>query len=416
MTEEQLEQSLRKMRRWAGGLLILMLLLLLVSRFVEVRFSLHWMQYVHAFAEAAVVGGLADWFAVTALFRYPLGVKIPHTAIIPNKKDSIGRGIGKFVENNFLNPETLGPRIRSFDAVRKAEEWLAEPDNSMKVATQITKFIPEFLHGLDDANVQEFIKTNLTATLRNVDLAETGGNFLKTIVENDKDHRLFNELMKLVRQIVEENKPALKKAIADESPWLLKGVMQNQVFDRIMVKVNRVFSEVAADDNHPIRIKFHEQVGSFVYKLKTDEEYRRAAEQLKMEILNNPAVSDYINRLWTDIKEGIIRDTTSERSKIRQRIFRSIYGLSNSLLQEKEVRTKLNNYLYEAATNLIAQNRHYISTVIAETISKWDRNTMVEKLERQVGKDLQFIRINGTIVGGLIGLILHIIGEVLRIF
>jgi uncharacterized membrane-anchored protein YjiN (DUF445 family) len=271
------------------------------------------------------------------------------------------------------------------------------------------------LQGLDDENVQDFLRNNINTVVGRVDLAKVGSNVLETLVANDKDHQLFNEMLNLLQVVIEENKPLLKKVIADESPWLLKGVMQNQVFDRIMVKVNRTFMEVTKDPNHPIRQRFHTEVSQFIHKLKTDPEYQAKAHQLKKELIENETVQHYISNVWLDIKKSVLEDTQSDRSKIRQQIFRAVYGLSNSLLQDKSVREKVNGYLYQAATNVIAQNRHAISTTIADTIRNWDRNTMVEKLETQVGKDLQFIRINGTLVGGLIGLILHVLSEVLRI-
>lgn len=413
--EEARKKSLRKARRFATGLLLLMVVFLIISKIGESRYGLSWLEYVHAFAEAAVVGALADWFAVTALFRYPLGVRIPHTAIIPNKKDSIGRGIGKFVEGNFLNPDSLSKRIRNMDIASKAEEWLAEPDNAMAIAERLTQFLPELIEGLDDKNVQEFIRTNINSTLQKTDLSDVGGQVLKVLVENDKDNELFDEIIKLLQQLLQENKPALKEAIKEESPVLLKGIMSRQVFDRIVVKVNRRFTEIAKDENHPVRKQYQREIDLFIHRLQNDPEYKQRSEELKHELLNNPRVQAYFRNLGNDLKQMILEDARHNQSKIKQRIFRSIYGLSNGLLKEKEVRDRLNNWVYEAATNLIVENSSAISTMISDTIRKWDRETMVTKLETQVGKDLQYIRINGTLVGGAVGLTLHILAQFIKI-
>jgi uncharacterized membrane-anchored protein YjiN (DUF445 family) len=404
-------RQFRRMRRFATGLLIAMAVLLLLSRWGQTRFDLAFLEYFHAFAEAAVVGALADWFAVTALFRHPLGIPIPHTAIIPQNKDSIGRGLGNFVERNFLAPEVLSEKIERLDVVSKAEDWVAEPENSRMIAQRITQFLPELLDGLDDEDVRIFLSNNLSAGLEHVNLANIAGNGLEIMLENDEDQEFFNELVEMLRKLLDENKTELRKALRNESPWLFKGIMENQIFDRVIMRLNKGFNEIANDPQHPVRKRFLVEVRDLAERLKTSEEMRERSEELKRDIMSNEKFQAFITNIWEDVKQMIREDAAREDSRIQQNIHRAIYSLFNNLLHDQAVRDKLNSYINEGATNILARNRNMIATMIENTIRSWDKETMVDKLEMQVGKDLQFIRINGTLVGGTVGLLLHVIAD-----
>jgi len=409
--EDRNLQQLKRTRKWATASLVAMAVLLFVSRTLEVSLGWHWMEYVHAFAEAAVVGGLADWFAVTALFRYPLGIRVPHTAIIPNKQSSIARGIGQFVENNFLNPETLDDKLRNFDAVTRAENWLARPENAASIADRITRFLPELLEGLDDENVQEFLRSNLTVAVEQVDAGKLAGQALGAVVENDEEQKLFAELLRFLRQTLDENEDEIRDLIKAESPRLLRGLVERQVIDRVVNRLNKGFDAMARNPEHPARKRFYDSLRRTVSRLETDPEYSQGFNRAKQDLLYNPQVQHYIQRLWLNAKARITADASNRDSEIRDRLYRGIYGLANNLLKDEAVRNQLNNYLYEVATNALAANRKAISGLITETVENWDRSTLVDKLEIQVGKDLQFIRINGTLVGGLVGLLLHIAAQ-----
>lgn len=401
----------------ATGLLILMLILMVISKFAESKLGLDWMSYVHAFAEAATVGALADWFAVTALFRYPLGLKIPHTAIIRRNKDSIGRGLGGFVEKNFLTEEAISREVRGFDFATRAETWLAQTENSMEVAERITNVIPELLKSTDDENVREFFASNITSVIEQMDASEIAGQVLEVVIENDKDNRLFNELIKAIDQFVDENADVIQKYINKEVPRTAKFFLGGSkgVNDKVMKRLNAALTELANDPNHPMRESFHENIEKFIERLKTDEEFREQINSMKNEMLNNPAVQAYFGNLWNELKAMLLYDTQENHGEIKRRIFRTIFGLSNSLLNDPEVRTMMNEYLYNSATQLVIQNRSAVTKLIEQTVEDWNEETLVRNLEILVGKDLQFIRINGTLVGGVVGLLLHAISEYIHI-
>ena len=410
-------RSLRRMQFIATGLLILMLILMVISKFAESKLGLDWMSYVHAFAEAATVGALADWFAVTALFRYPLGLKIPHTAIIRRNKDSIGRGLGGFVEKNFLTEEAISREVRGFDFATRAETWLAQTENSMEVAERITNVIPELLKSTDDENVREFFASNITSVIEQMDASEIAGQVLEVVIENDKDNRLFNELIKAIDQFVDENADVIQKYINKEVPRTAKFFLGGSkgVNDKVMKRLNAALTELANDPNHPMRESFHENIEKFIERLKTDEEFREQINSMKNEMLNNPAVQAYFGNLWNELKAMLLYDTQENHGEIKRRIFRTIFGLSNSLLNDPEVRTMMNEYLYNSATQLVIQNRSAVTKLIEQTVEDWNEETLVRNLEILVGKDLQFIRINGTLVGGVVGLLLHAISEYIHI-
>ncbi len=415
--DEKRIAELKRMQFIATGLLVLMLILMIISKFAESKLGLDWMSYVHAFAEAATVGALADWFAVTALFRYPLGLKIPHTAIIRKNKDSIGRGLGSFVENNFLTEEAISREVRGFDFATRAETWLAKTENSMEVAERITNVIPELLKSTDDENVREFFANNITNVVERMDVGEIAGRILEVIIENDKDHRLFDELVKAIDKFVEENTDVIQKYINQEVPRTAKFFLGGSkgVNDKVMTRLNKALTELAEDPNHPMRERFLENIQNFVKRLKEDKEFRKQINDMKQEMLHNPAVQTYFGNLWNDLKATLLRDTQENHGELKRRIFRAIFGLSNSLLNDPEVRTMMNEYLYTSATQVVVQNKSAVTKLIEQTVEDWNEETMVRRLEILVGKDLQFIRINGTLVGGIVGTILHAISEYIHI-
>lgn len=411
MSEAENRRKFRRMRRIATASLVLMGALLLLTRFGQTQLHLPWLGYVHAFAEAAVVGGLADWFAVTALFRHPLGIPIPHTAIIPHNQPSIARGIARFVEGNFLAPEILEDKIQSLDLIGRSERWLAEPENSRMVAERVTAFLPELVDGLDDDDVQDFLVLNLSAGLERADVATILGQLLELINGSDRENEIFNDLVSSMRGVLQENKPALRKALRKESPWLFRGIMENQIFDRIVAKIDRTFDEISADPNHPFRKRILAEIDHFAQRLQTDEELRKEIGEIKLELMQNPKVTGYVRNLWVELKTNISEDTQRENSKIREAIYGALHHFSNSLLKDRVVRLKINSYINDGIIRLLARNRQNIAELIENTINNWDKKTMVDKLEIQVGRDLQYIRINGTLVGGAVGLILHAIAQ-----
>jgi uncharacterized membrane-anchored protein YjiN (DUF445 family) len=414
--------ALRRMRRVAGGLLLGMMALFLLSKLganacektLESQYILwvwvakHLLQSMHAFAEAAMVGGIADWFAVTALFRHPLGLKIPHTAIIPENKDSIGEGLGYFVTNNFLTEDALREKLESFNLDQRLEEWLSVPGNSAWIAEQLADFLPSILNSLDDKEVQRFIEKNISVSLSGKDLSDALGNLLGLLTENNKHYELFNELLQVVARLLEENKQAIRSTIKEESPWFVPEFVRQNVYQRVIAKAEETIKEVSKDPRHPLRKKFNEAIDRFAKDLKESDVYHEQIELLKEELLKNPAVQGYFSQIWKELKEYLLENFSRPDSAIREQIRGAVFQFFNTLINDNGMRGRIITWVYDRAIRMVAQYRSEIGTMISSTIKNWDKETMSNKLELQVGKDLQYIRISGTLVGGTVGLVLHL--------
>ncbi len=411
MTEDPgKEESLKKTRRFATLLLTLMVFIFFAAGFFEKNLS--WLGYFRAFAEAAIVGALADWFAVTALFRHPFGLRLPHTAIIPTNKDRIGESLGKFVEKNFLTPEAISEKLKEADIAGKAADWLSRRGNTELVANEIADFLPRFLDALNDNDIRRFIRKNVVAAVRSLDLAPLVGDFLELLTSRNKHQELFDRTLLLLSELFENYKPVLQERIREESGifFLLVGG-DTKLYQKIVSVVSSTLAEISSDPEHTARRKFDEAMEKFITDLKTSSLYRAKAEEIREEVLNNPAVAHYLEDIWTDVKESVLRDLADPGSVIRARTKDIIRAVYLGTLTDTHIRQRLNHWIQQAAINTVSRHRNEIGNIIAEKVKQWDTRTMTRKLELEVGKDLQYIRINGTIIGGLIGLLIHVVSR-----
>jgi uncharacterized membrane-anchored protein YjiN (DUF445 family) len=407
--EEQQALMLTRMKRLAGGLLLLMTIIFIVTRLFEA--SMPWLGYIRAFAEAAMVGALADWFAVTALFRHPLGIPIPHTAIIPRNKDRIGESLGTFVQSNFLSPEVLSEKIASWNIAGKISQWLADETNSTMLADKITGAVPDILNALKDEDVNHFIETNITSRIRAIEVAPLAGNILTTLTADNKHQELFDVALRMAAEMLDNNRQYIRDKIREESPWYVPEFVDNKVYEKIITKAEQTLMEVNADPQHELRRKFHRATQDFIEKLRTSSEYKERGEQLKEDLLNHPIVRQYFDRVWTDVKNRILDDVNDPNSSIRAQIQKTVAGFGRGLANDEAMRDKINMWIRESALTVISSRRAEIAALISDTVRRWDANTVTRKMELQVGKDLQYIRINGTVVGGLVGLLIHILSQ-----
>lgn len=408
--EEQQAIALQRMRRLATGLLLAMVAVFIAARIAEV--SVPWFGYIRAFAEAAMVGALADWFAVTALFRHPLGLPIPHTAIIPRNKDRLGASLGTFVQSNFLSPEILSDKIASWNIAGRVSEWLADPDNSSMVADKIVGAIPDVLTALNDDDVNHFIEVNITSRLRAVEVAPLAGNILQTLTANNKHQALFDAALRLAAGLLERNRELIRHKIREESPWYVPGFVDTKIYEKIISRAEQTLADVNADPEHELRRQFHRATHEFIENLRTSVEYRERGEQLKEDLLNHPIVQQYFSRVWSDVKNKLLSDVARPDSAIREHIRRAVAGFGESLSRDEAMRDKINGWIRDAAISVLSTRRTEIAALISDTVRRWDAETVTRKMELQVGKDLQYIRINGTIVGGLVGLLIYTLSEI----
>lgn len=407
--EEQQAAQLARMKRFATGLLLAMAVLFIATSFGVQAWP--WLGYVRAFAEAAMVGALADWFAVTALFRYPLGIPIPHTAIIPRNKDRIGESLGAFVQNNFLSPEILSEKIAGWNIAGKIADWLADEHNATMIADKMANALPDVLQALNDDDVNHFIETNISSRIRAIEVAPLAGTMLTTLTANNKHQELLDAALRLAAGLLEENKENIREKIREESPWFVPGFVDNKVYEKIINRAETVLTELNTDPHHALRRKFHRTTQEFIDKLKTSDEYKARGEQVKEELLNHPIVRQYFSRVWTDVKAKIIDDAAISDSPFRAQIRKAAIGIGEGLANDPAMQEKLNTWVQQAALSAISSRRVEIASLISDTVRRWDASTVTRKIELQVGRDLQYIRINGTVVGGLVGVLIYIVSE-----
>lgn len=410
--EAEMRRDLRHMKIVATGLLALMVVVFIVALRLETNYP--WMGFVKAFAEAAMVGALADWFAVTALFRHPLGAPIPHTAIIRRNKDRIGASLGNFVENNFLTPEVVATKLETMDAPKRIAEWLAEEGNAEEIAHRITTMIPEILHALRHDDVQRFLEENIASRVRALEVAPIAGNLLSALTANNRHQFLLDEALKVAERILNDNKDFIRRKIEEESPWYVPKFVDDRIYDVIISKAEQILHEVNLEPEHELRQKFHLATQDFIYNLRHSDEYRQKIETLKEELLENPIVRQYFSSLWADVKRRIIEDAELPNSNIRRQINESLRSLSESLLHDESIRNRINLWLQGILLSVIISRKSEISSVISDTVKKWDADTMSDRVELYIGRDLQFIRINGTLVGGMVGLTIYALTTALR--
>ncbi|HEV2146741.1 MAG TPA: DUF445 domain-containing protein [Longimicrobiaceae bacterium] len=407
--EEAKRVQLDRMKFRASGLLVVAALIYIVARILEERYP--WMGYVRATAEAGMVGGIADWFAVTALFRYPLGIPIPHTAIVPSRKDKIGASLGRFVENNFLSREVVVHKLRSVGAARRLAEWLARPENAHTLSQHTSAAIAGLVQVLRDDDVQELIDQSITTRVRKTQVAPLMGKVLEVVTAENRHQDLLNAALRLIARLVDENRDVLRQRIGDETPWWFPDAVDDKIYSKVAAGIDHTIHEVSVDPDHPLRARFNEAVDEFVEKLRTSPEMIARGEELKEEVLLHPTVRSYSASLWGDMKESLLRHNADPESPFRQRVERAVTAFGESLQDDPELLEKVEGWIEGAVLYVVEQYRHEVADLISTTVAAWPAEDTSRKIELQIGKDLQFIRINGTLVGGLAGLLIYTISR-----
>ena len=367
------------------------------------------MAYLRAFAEAALIGGLADWFAVTALFRHPLGLPIPHTAIVPRNKERIGIALGEFVENNFLTREIVGRQLAEVDLAGRLARFLGDRQHAGPLAARLTSLLPTMLDALDAAPVHVMLREQLASALRRIEMGPLAARVLDALLADERRQALFDELLEQLSGLLAEAEPELRERVHARSAWLLKRLgVDERIADSIMEAAEDALAEVGADPGHPWRLRFFAALDNYIRDLHDAPEYRRRADEWKMALLDHPVFGQLIGDLWSAVGAHVRADAAQSTSRIRAHVESTLVRFGEHLAADDEARVVLNKFLATTLTQLAYDGRHAAATLIAETtVRVWDATTITERLERAVGRDLQYIRINGTLIGGLIGIVLY---------
>ncbi|MES2899812.1 MAG: DUF445 domain-containing protein [Pseudomonadota bacterium] len=398
------------MRRIATGLLFFMALVFVVARLLEPRHAAF--AFVGAFAEAAMVGAIADWFAVTALFRHPFGLKIPHTAIIPSNQERIGDNLANFLEHNFMSYEVVHGELERFDFAGAAADWLGQPDNARAVSAQLTSAVPALLRMVEDKDAATFLREALTGALKDVKLAPILSQLLSVLVAGQQHHVILERLLLIVSNALERQRPFIRQKVHENSPKWVPRAIDDKFYERLMSGVQNTLAEIQAEDSE-WRQRFQEASEELIAKLATSEEYEAKLQVLLANSLGHPLFRSYANEVWDDVRVRLLADTTAPDSRVAAYLEQALRAFASAMARNVPVQNKLNAWLRVFAAEVIVARRELIVALVRRVIRSWDADLLSRKLELYVGRDLQYIRINGTIVGGLVGLLLHSVGLLL---
>jgi uncharacterized membrane-anchored protein YjiN (DUF445 family) len=407
-------QELTRMKRLATGLLILVAIIYVVTAYLEL--SYHWVGYLNATSEAAMVGAIADWFAVTALFKHPMGLRIPHTAIIPTRKDDIAKQFGQFVQENFLSEEVITEKIRSMNLSRKVAAWIVQPDNAKSIADQVTTGLAGVVKVINDDDIQKMIEKKVEDKIRTTSFAPMIGDLLSFITSGRRQQDLFDGAVNMGLYLLEDSDTDIREKVAEETPWWFPGSVDKAIYVRIVRSVSKMMYQMQVDIYHPLRVRLVNMVNEFMDDLKHSEVIREKEITLKEELLEAPAVVEFTGSLWRDIKEVLIRQSEHPDAELKAAIEQSVVTFGQSILNDDSLANKIDGWAEESALYLITTYGHEVAALISETIERWDPEATSGRIEEQIGKDLQFIRINGTVVGGLVGLTIHSVRELIEKF
>ena len=411
MTDEARASDLRRMKMVATGLFVLAAVVFIVARVLE-QDEENW-GYLRATAEAAMVGALADWFAVTALFKHPLGLPIPHTAIIKKRKDQIGASLGGFVEDNFLSREVVTERLADAGIAARLGQWLSRPENAKTVGDQSAMVVRGITEVLQDDVVQSGLDAVITERAKRVEVAPLVGRVIDVAIEGEHHQTLLNAVLQALDGFMDENLDSFRNRLTQESPWWVPETVDDVVFDKIYSAVRRFLTEVDQDGHHEIRRELDQRSAKLAQDLRTSPELIARGEELKSEFLAHPEVRAWSNNLWLKMKAGLLEATEDPQSSLRLALEEALVDAGSKLSTDPELRAKVDDWINGAVGYVAEQFRGEVSELIATTVQGWDTEETAERIELQVGRDLQFIRINGTLVGGLAGLIIFSVSELL---
>ncbi len=409
MNDEQKKIQLRNFKMFATGLFVLMAIIFIIMTILEKKNPAHWIGYIRAFSEAAMVGALADWFAVTALFHYPLGIKIPHTNLIENSKERIGDNLGNFVVENFLSPQNIRPYIQKIKISSFVGDWLSKERNQENLMKEVSNIVLDILHKLDDTAVVSFIGKKAKEMSDDLKINEIIGNGLEYILDKNDHQRFITNLSKQIKEYVLNNQKMVKERVKSESFFLIPKFVDDNIADKITKGLSTYFEEVELDQNHSLRKEITQKLYSFSAEIKTEEKWVEEFKSIKNDFLKEEKIQQYSTDIWNSIKKSLSKELEEENSALKNYLQKNLAELSENLKTDENFQNKIDHWVRVTAYKYILKNTHQFGALISSTVGNWEGKELSEKMELEVGKDLQFIRVNGTIVGGLVGLIIYTI-------
>ena len=405
------QAQLDRMKRLATGLLVAATAIFAVTRALEHRYP--WLGFIRATAEASMIGGLADWFAVTALFRHPLGLPIPHTAIVARRKDRIGRTLGNFVQNNFLSRPVLQSKLEGIHLAERGARWLSQPEHAQLIARQAATGLARTAEAIPEEEAARLIAQTLSQRVRSTKAAPLLGNVLLLVASDGRHQELLDDALRLVAQAVEDNRDLIRVKVLEESPWWVPGVVDERIYQKILSATENLIHEVRSDPDHPLRSKFDLALARFIDKLRNSPEMMQKAEEMKEELLGPTVLDELASTVWGGIRDGLVGYASREAGQGPGALERGITSFAEALLANEALLSEIDQFATRSVLTIVEQHRHQAGELISHTVSAWDPDATSRRIELAIGRDLQFIRINATLVGGLAGLAIYAISRLL---
>src|SRR6266700_42106 len=402
------EARLNAMKRRATGLLAIALVIFVVASIYEPLYP--WLGYVRATAEASLVGGLADWFAVTALFRHPLGLPIPHTAIVAKRKERIGQILGNFVQNHFLSREVIAANLRRVHPAERAARWLADREHARQISRQFASGLVKTLDGLPPNELQDLVSQVVRNRVRTFRVAPALGKTLALALADNRQEELLNATVKLAADAVRNNRELIRERVRAETPWWVPPVVDDKIYQKIIEAVERLLQDMVRDSAHPLRTAFADAIGDFIERLQHSPEVIARAEALKEEWLMGAQTDELARKLWDGVRQAVRKYAASADGGTNPEPSPLDSGLAEfgvALLSNPTLLAEIDDLLIDVTAGVVEKYRHEIGDLIAQTVASWDQDATSRRFELAVGRDLQFVRINGTLVGGLVGLLIY---------
>jgi uncharacterized membrane-anchored protein YjiN (DUF445 family) len=372
-----------------------------------------WSGYAQAASEAGLVGGLADWFAVTALFRHPLGIPIPHTAIVVERKEQFGRTLGDFVQESFLTPDTIVERVRTADVVPRAVAWIVEPEHAQRVAGYVADSAVALVDALRDDDVHRTMEQLVRDRLDDVELAPVAGRALALLTRDGRHHETLDSTFASLDRYLDEHREELRLRLGQQSPWWLPRAAEDRIFERLLDGARALLQEMAVDRGHHLRAEIDLRIEKLIADLQTSPDMRARGERLKKELLEHDQLNAWVASLWADVKQQLRTQAAEPDSELRRRLAGAIVATGHRLETDPALADRVESGV-ESLVRYVAEHFHgEIASLVSSTIARWDSEETSRRLELLLGPDLQYIRINGTVVGGLAGVGLHALTQLL---
>jgi len=398
--------GIREMRIIATGMLVAMAAIFIAADAYDEAYP--GLGFVKAFAEAAMVGGLADWFAVTALFRHPLGLPIPHTAIIPRNKDRIGATLASFLRDNFLTPKVVARRMRNVDIAGAIGRFLANPPPEGRLRQGGSRLIADLLEALDQERLGGMVKNAVASRMRSLEVSPLIGQALEGAITDERHIPILDGIVTWAGRTLDANEDLIRKMVHDRAGMIMRlSGLDEKLADGIVDGLRRLTIDMAIDPAHPLRAKAEEALAALAWDMRFDPDTQGKVEGWKNEIIANKAVTDWLGGLWESGRASLLRAARDPEAAMAGRFGEALKQLGETLQQDRRLNRAINQFARRMVVGTVATYGSGIVTLVSDTIRGWDARTVTGRLENAVGRDLQYIRINGTLVGGLVGLIIH---------